>query len=440
MIRGEKMKRKLFLLVTLALLVGSGVSSADDADLKKELDALKQRVQELEVQLETQETRQTVVAQQPEEAEGSPVEGEEWEAVKNTFAERFGTLSIHGGVLGYYQGRNAPDIGGIGYDNANGAGFVADLELTFKPFEDGEFLMHIHAGEGQGSDKDLADDGALFANLNTIADDNPGDDGVSVLQAFYTHTFSERFFVSVGKTEQVAFIDDNAFANDEYVQFVGKPFVDNPMLDSEDEFGPLLAVGAVPADKLSLVLLYGSSSHPRLEEDVQKDIWDDIFDHPFFGGQITYSPEWNGLAGNYRLYGWGATYPHPVLTGEDTERGWGVGLSLDQKVHEQVGLFARFAYSNEDVYEVPWFWSAGVNLLGLIVSRDEDEIGIGVAGLRANDDLEHTGTEYHMEAYYRIALSESFSITPDIQYVVNPLGNTDNDNIIAGMIKGQFTF
>lgn len=436
------MKKRIMVLVMIFPVMIAGVCGADDADLRKELDAIKQRVQELEAKLKTQEAKQIAEASRVEPTDGAPMHSGEQSAVAERLKERLGTLSIHGGVVGFYQGRNGVDSNDMDFKDANGAGFAVDLELGVKPIENGAFFMRLHAGEGQGADKDLDDNGGLFANLNTIADDNPGDEGVSLLEAYYTQTFlDERLFLSMGKTEQFVFIDDNAFANHEYTQFIGKPFVNDTVLDGEDEYTPLLAVGGSPMERLKLVFLFQSSSRPYLEEDLQKSKYDDIFDTPFLAGQMTYSPEIYGLPGNYRLYVWGATYQRPEIGDEEgADRGWGVGLSLDQKVHEKVGLFARLGYHNDSVYEVPWSWSAGANIVGVIPARSEDEVGLGVAGLVANHDLENDGVEYHFEAYYRIVLSEYFSISPDLQYVVNPLGDSDNDDIVAGMLRGQLSF
>ena len=65
---------------------------------------------------------------------------------------------------------------------------------------------------------------------------------------------------------------------------------------------------------------------------------------------------------------------------------------------------------------------------------------MGVAALIPNDKLKNDDTEYHFEAYYRMALSNNFFVTPDLQYVVNPHGNSDNDNIFAGMVRAEFSF
>ncbi|RKY82101.1 hypothetical protein DRQ11_14665, partial [candidate division KSB1 bacterium] len=401
--------------------------------LKKEIEELKKRIKELEIKAKEEE-------------------GKESEAIK-IIEERLGTLSIHGGVAGYYQGTSDSRIEGESFDNPDGAGYVADLELSFEPIKNGEFYMRLHAGEGDGGDSDLEAKGGLFADLNTMNDDNPGDEDFDLLECYYTHSFSDgRFSLSIGKTEPLVFIDDNEFANDEVGQFVGKPFVNDPVLDSEDEYGFLVAFGYSPSDYLSLVVLYQSSSYPLAEEEKQKDIWEDIFNQPFFACQLSYSPTIKGFSGNYRFYGWVQSYDHIEIDDinngwwrfrrrqVDTDEGWGIGISADQRISEKVGLFGRFGYHNEEVYEVPWFWSLGANITGLIPSRANDEIGFGVAGLKANDDLPEDDTEFHLEGYYKLVLSEHFAITSDFQYVANPLGNDSNDDVFAGMLRTEFSF
>ena len=78
----------------------------------------------------------------------------------------------------------------------------------------------------------------LLANLNTIADDNSGgnDTGLNLLEAHYTHEFFDKTLnVTAGKAKSLLFLDGNAFANNDRKQFVGKPFVNNSVLDSESE-------------------------------------------------------------------------------------------------------------------------------------------------------------------------------------------------------------
>ncbi len=399
--------------------------TGDASQVREELEALKSRIEELEGRLHDREQPEKHVADGEKKDNG-------W------LMDRLGTLSIHGNVVGYFQGGVVDRIGGEKFENQSGGGFSADLELSFEPIQNGEFFMRLHAGDGKGMDKDLEDE--LFANLNSLADDNPGDEGIDLLEAYYTHQLHESFAFYIGKTEPLLFLDDNEFANDAATQFVGKAFVNNPVLAAEDEYSPLAAFEWQPLPSVTLAAVVQSSSYPLLDDGEQKSRYDQLFDRPFWGVQAKYSPEWNGLEGNYRIYGWSQTYAHPRIERDGTEAGWGIGLSVDQWVHEKVGLFARFGYQNKEVYEVPWFWSVGAHLQGIIPSRDEDVLGLGVAGLKANDRLESSGTELHLESYYRIVLSEHFAVSPHLQYVIHPKGNSDNDNVFAGMLKAEWSF
>ncbi len=373
---------------------------------------------------------------------GEKVEGAEEEKVGFADIQESLGLEIHGGATGFYQGAVSDRIDAEKTRDASGAGVAADLELSWKPgmnlFKDGGFFMRTHYGEGRGADKDFGD--KLFANLNTIGDDSD-DDRIRLLEAYYSHEFLEgRLMFAIGKTEPLAFIDGNAFANDEATQFVGKPFVNNPVLDSEDEYAPIVAASYSPVENWKITALGVSTSRSNGPAREWKSVYDNIFDEPLVAGQLTYSPKIGELQGNYGVYAWNALHDHRRIAERGGEDGWGVGLTADQQVTDRIGLFARLSHSNEDVYEVDWFWSLGANVKGLFPSRADDELGLAVAGLKANEDLEADGTEIHLESYYRFFLSEHFAVSPDLQYVFNPRGDTGNDGVFAWMLRGEFTF
>jgi carbohydrate-selective porin OprB len=89
---------------------------------------------------------------------------------------------------------------------------------------------------------------------------------------------------------------------------------------------------------------------------------------------------------------------------------------------------------------VNWEASGGVDVKGLIPGRDEDNLGIGFAALIPDSRFDANEPEYHLEAYYRIAVTENLAFTPDLQYVWNPGGDSDNDGILAGMVRAEFNF
>ena len=361
--------------------------------------------------------------------------------------EKYG-FEIHGSAVGFGQGGTFGSIEGERIGDSSAGGIAFDLEIGYTPpvpfLENGKFFIHAHAGEGKGSDVNMED--GLFANLNTIADNSgdlqlPKDKAFWLQEAYYEHSFcGGKLAFVVGKTETFGFVDDNAFANDANVQFVGKALVNNPVLDSENEFAPLIAATFSPVESVSFSALAVSSSRPNMEEDLQKTVYSRIFDEPMVAAQLRFSPKFGNLQGNYRVYFFDAMYDHSNSAGDFNKDGWGVGVSFDQQVTQCLGLFARLAYSDRDAYDVDWFWSAGANLKGLIASRPDDELGIGIAGVKGHIEPDNDGTEFHAEAYYRIALNEHVALTPDLQWVVNPVGNGDNDAVFAGMIRVELSF
>ena len=429
----------LILFCSSLCLANSSAFSPEIKQLYKQIEELKKKIEALEQMIKQREAKERQLRREIEEVKEAK---EEIEHIR----EKLGNISIHGGVVTYYQTGSSADIkledGWGHFANPDGAGYVADIELEFEPIKGGSFYMRIHAGEGDGADEGVEDFGALFADLNTINDDNPDDSELDVLEVYYTQNFmNDKLSISFGKTEPFVFVDDNEFANDECSQFVGKPFVNNPMFDSEDEYGPIVAINFMPKNTLTLTALVQSSSWPRNEEDKQKDKWSNFFRRPLIAGQIKYSPTIYGKSGNYRLYGWVQTYKHErVGKKTGTDEGWGIGLSCDQYITEKIGLFGRFGYQNDEVYEAPIFYSIGASLRGIIPTRKDDEIGIGFAALKANHAFDKHDTEFHVEGYYRAHISDSFAITCDLQYMANPRGNTSNDDIWAGMIRGEFGF
>jgi len=447
------MKKYWILLCTLLFLTGvGGRALADNATIQKEIQSLKERIEELEQKLEEQESLA--------KRQAAKTEKNIEEKIGEALEERFGTLEIHGGAILYYQGSQVHQLNGENADSPSGAGFTADLELTWKPamplLEDGKFYARIHAGDGTGADRGGQPNNpvnVLLANLNTIADDNTdgNDTNLNLLEAHYTQEFFEKTLnVTAGKAKNLLFLDGNAFANNEKKQFVGKPFVNNSVLDSESEYTPLIGGEWKPREMLAFSVVGTSTSRPLVEgtplENTAKSKYDNVFSTPFLGSQLSFYPKFGELEGNYRFYGWSAGYNHSKL---DTDRnpiagqkdkGWGLGISADQQITQMIGLFGRFGWNNDDVYVVQWEASGGVNLKGLIPRRGEDTIGLGFAALTPGDRYAQNDPECHLEAYYRIAVTENLAFTPDMQYVWNPGGDSHNDPIWAGMIRGEFNF
>jgi hypothetical protein len=443
----------IVLCALLFITAGSGRAWADTAAILKEVQSLKQRIAELEQRLQEQETLAKTRA--------ASTEKQIDEKMGETLGYRFGTLSLHGGAVLYYQGSQVRHLDGENADSPSGAGFTGDLELTWKPgapvLENGEFYARVHAGKGTGADRGGNANNpvnVLLADLNTLTDDNSGDNddtSIRLLEARYTHEFLDGMASTTGgKLKLEYFMDQNEFANCEKSQFVGKPFVNNSVFDSENEYAPVLGGTFTPAEFFALSLVAGSTSRPLLEDtplaDKQKSKYDNVFSTPLLGAQATFAPKIGELKGNYRFYGWSAGYEHSKLDGDRNPiagkdaKGWGLGLSADQQVTEMVGLFGRLGYHNKDVYVTTWEASGGLNLKGLIPGRAADNLGLGVAALIPDSRYHENDPEYHLELYYRVAVTEHLAFSPDLQYVWNPGGDSHNDGIFAGMLRAEFGF
>jgi hypothetical protein len=448
------MKRCCVLFCTLILLTGADSRArADDATIQKEIQSLKERIEELEQKLQEQESLA--------KRQAAKTEKQTEEKIEETLQERFGNLALHGGAILYYQGSQVHQLDGESADSPSGAGFNADLELTWNPglplLEKDEFYVWAHAGKGTGADRGGQPNNpvnVLLADLNTIADDNSGDDddtSIRLLEARYTHEFLDGMAnVVTGKLKLEDFMDQNAFAGNYKSQFVGKPFVNNSVFDTENEYAPVFGGTFKPTEFFALSLGGESTSRPYVEgtplADTSKSKYDNVFSTLLLGAQAAFSPKIGEQEGNYRFYGWYAGYNHSKLdsdrnpvAGRDA-KGWGLGLSTDQQLTEMLGLFGRLGYNNKDVYVTTWEALGGVNLKGLIPGRAKDNLGLGLAALIPDSRYNANDPEYHVEAYYRIAVTENLAFSPDLQYVWNPGGDSDNDGIFAGMLRGEFNF
>ncbi|WP_457679734.1 carbohydrate porin [Thermovibrio sp.] len=384
-------------------------------ELQAEIEALKAKLNRLEAELEKKKREEEV----------SFPKGE------------FGI----GGTL-YYQGASAPSV-----KNPSGAGYTINFEFTLKS-NSGGIYGRLHGGEGSGADGSGLGD-SLYANLNTLSDDNPGNDRFRLLELYYFGSFlNDRLSLVVGKTEPFILIDTNEYANDEESQFVGKPFVNSPIIDPEDYFAPMLGFDYKISEAFSLQGVAQSNFENRPVwngsswEEGEKDPYQSVFDKPLLALQLTYSPE----GGNYRFYLWNDRADF-IKVGQDlnsprkpkTVKALSAGVSFDQKLTERLAVFGRFSVGNT-AYPEKAFLSLGIHLSSLFLSRPKDEFAFAVGALPLRKTLENHATEVHFEGYYKIYLNQNLNLTPDFQLVLNPGGDASKRPVYAGSLRMGYSF
>ncbi len=165
-----------------------------------------------------------------------------------------------------------------------------------------------------------------------------------------------------------------------------------------------------------------------------------------------------GYAGHYKFgaYYSGWNYEN-YLGGANISNLYGFYWLADQMVFQEQGrpseglyLWSAFTLSpQEDMAQLPYFVSGGVQYQGLIPHRSEDRAVFGVAygsyssDLRSRQRSQDESPEFYemvFEWSYQIAINKWMWIQPDVQYIVNPgaTGSIPNAWVIGAILNVNF--
>ncbi|RME95049.1 MAG: porin, partial [Alphaproteobacteria bacterium] len=209
--------------------------------------------------------------------------------------------------------------------------------------------------------------------------------------------------VTLGLIDATDYLDDNAFANDEYTQFMNEAFVNAPtaFLPSYD-WGGVFEVEHGPW-ALRLVQM-------RVGEN------DDGAGYSFTGGQLSYTRQTRLGEGTYRVIVAGTSDDFLDPRGARRRSLAQLTLSADQELGETLGAFLRLGWQDDDAAVThAALYSGGLTLKGGAWGRPGDGIGIGYAQLDGGNSgvsRSHVG-----EVYYRAAFGEHWALTGDVQFV-----------------------
>ena len=301
-------------------------------------------------------------------------------------------------------------------------------------------------------------EGRAIATLFGVNADAIGNQSARVVEFHYNQTFfDDRLRLRLGKIDltggfecrgcPVAF-DGNAFANDETAQFLSAALVNNPTIPF-----PQRGLGAVvlvqPADSC-----YVSAGVADAKARDGETGFNTAFEDPhetlslYETGYLAGWPSARGpLRGAYRLGMWYDTAPKDRFDGAGVRRGdTGLYVSMDQVLlrekgdpadEQGLGAFARFGFADAAVNPVKCFWSTGCQYRGLLPGRDADVLAVGAAQGRLACDPGAGFTARHetvIETYYGIEVAPWLTVSPHVQYVVNPGGQKEmRDAVIVGV-------
>jgi len=415
--------RAAILLFFLHIVVPVRICNADDESIRDEINELKARIAQLEEKLAQQQVEVT-------ELKGGGI------------APVIEGLEIGAGATFVVQGTHSANGDSQSpKEDVNDASYSIDLEFE-KEFADyGRGFIHLEAGGGAGVEDELK----LFSNVNRDADDN---ENVRLTEFWYEHYLADlALTLTFGKIDATCFIDTNEYANDETTQFLGRIFRNSPAIEFADNAGGI-RLGLECADFMDINLVV---------MDADSD-WEDIFDNVFIAGQMNFKPRFFARNGNYRLLGWLNDRNHTAWseTTDDKKEGYGFGLSIDQELIDNVGVFARYAWQEpgrrlnglDDDFSLEHSWSTGLQLNGGIWGRNEDVFALAFGECIPSDDYKKANSlnaerEGHLEVYYSFKANEHLTLSPDIQVIWNPYGDDaaiEDSTVVVGGMRGQVDF
>lgn len=214
------------------------------------------------------------------------------------------------------------------------------------------------------------------------------------------------------------------------------------------------AVGTMaPAESIAVALgVYGSNLPSGLPFASQHGL-DFSFDGsggPLEAAQVSYNlnrgPEDTGLPGTYYIGGFysGADYHVPPAGG--VRRGnYGFYWEGQQMIYRDggpgsdIGLtpWISIAYTpQESINPLPLLVMAGAAYHGLIPRRSDDSAAVGFYYGELGANVPSGSSEKVLELDYTAWVTPWLAITPDVQYILNPSGESSSKNALV--IGGQF--
>jgi high affinity Mn2+ porin len=288
-----------------------------------------------------------------------------------------------------------------------------DVNLVVRPTDYARVFLDVEALGGPGPDQALG----TLSRLNNDADRLEGSERKLVVRELWLRLalLDGQVRFSVGKLDVTHYFDRNFFAEDDATQFLDTAFVNNPMLKPPPN-GPGAALRVSVGD-----WRYAFGVH------APDDVDGDLSGLPFVIGELGCRNIFP-LRGHYRWWARVGAVP------EDRDRvTWGSGLSIDQLVTSQIGLFLRAGLSRSQGEDfTAHAWSGGVQITPTWGDRPKDKFGAGYSFQR-----EVPGREELVEVYYTLGLADWLSLTANVQWLLSGpnevRGGTNRNVVIPGL-------
>jgi porin len=267
------------------------------------------------------------------------------------------------------------------------------------------------------------------------------DDGWHLTNLYWNQEWENGFGFAAGFLDVTDWVDVWALTSPwtDFYNFVFS--IGSATMDLPDDAALGLGAGGWLADNIYLIAGF---------EDLNSDPtapfegFDTFFnDHEFFKhieiGWVTSTREQYYLD-NLHLTLWHADERDEI----GVEDGWGAFLSFSHTFAEKWLIFARggFAENGGSLLDRSVSIGGGFAPSGIGTPGFGHQLGFGVNWGRPNDALfgSDLDDQYTLEAYYRLQVAKEFSITPDVQFLINPALHPEKDNVWVFGLRARLSF
>jgi hypothetical protein len=330
---------------------------------------------------------------------------------------------------------------GAGKPDACRAAVPVRPRLSYRPTERDEFRVELGFAAGNGHNVSPFQLAPWAADLEDDLRDINGRGRGFLLNAWYRHELQlgseSRLSAVLGVIDSSDWLDNNAYANDEYTQFMNAAFVNSPQIFLSS-YDPGVALQC-DIGNWSMRAVYmnvgkegdeGEGDRSNRTNLTDRDLGDD---YNFFGVEIGFAVRSALGEGHYRLVLAQTSKDFVDPRGESAERRDAYAISFDQELGPNLGAFLRLdQQSDRAAIDYDSAYAAGLHIRGGLWGRERDNVGLGIGLLNGgNQEIKSTRVA---EVYYRFVLREGLGLTADLQYMKDDkTAGKDPQGIIVGL-------
>jgi len=402
--QGTKAARQISITIAAIFLV-SLVPGLQNASGQTSHDALEQRI-------EVMEERLVNIEKARDHESSSP--------------EIFDKISLGAVAAGAYQYQSVDDAPGFN-DTGRGA-FVFQPEIGFALTDADEIFTKFGFAAGNALN-DATVSPFIFAPWAADMEDNVkninGRNRDYLLGAWYKHTFTFNKAGTLGITggliDGTDYLDENAYANDGFVQFMNQVLTNAP-----NGFVPSYDLGGAVEWEFGQFTLKGVTMSVGENDDARS--------YQFYGAKLGYTLDTRLGEGHYRINVQWTSQDFNNSAGDNLESKRCVILSFDQQLGKILGAWIRFGRQDDDAAILAKeLYSGGLDINGRLWRREQDNIGIGYAYVDGgNQDLDKA---HVFETYVRFLLNKYVALTVDLQYQDNKMKQGDSPSGFISAVR-----